>query len=172
MNIRMIDCSFRRFRYHEVRVEENSTKNQTKKTKKFHNACLRPLGQHKVVNAAYCSDGAFAHVPWRHGSVAHVNVTSEEYRKYERRVQSALRRIERRVVWLRQGTREVFGTILESNIYILIDTSSSMVNYIDFVKERLEILVREQLEARKCKSRGSNHLIRLFAVIQLLILND
>ena len=45
----------------------------------------------------------------------------------------------------------MFGTILESNIYILIDTSSSMVNYIDFVKERLEILVKEQLEARKCK---------------------
>ena len=110
-----------------------------------------PLFQSKVVNATYCSAGAFAHVPWRNGSVAHVNVTSEEYRKYERRVNSALRRIEKRISWLRQGTREVFGTILESNIYILIDTSSSMVNYIDFVKDRLEILVKEQLEARKCK---------------------
>ena len=128
-------------------------KGPTTKNEKIKNNTFRSLGQHKVVNAAYCSDGAFAHVPWRHGSVAHVNVTAEEYRKYERRVQSALRRIERRVVWLRQGTREVFGTILESNIYILIDTSSSMVNYIDFVKERLEILVKEQLEARKCKYR-------------------
>jgi hypothetical protein len=104
-----------------------------------------------VINATYCTDGCFAHVSWHNGTVAHVNMTAEEYRKYDARMTTGLRRLERRISWLRQGSREVFGTILEKKVYILIDTSSSMVNYIEFVKDRLEHLVKEQLEARKCK---------------------
>lgn len=42
-----------------------------------------------------------------------------------------------RIDWLQQGSREVFGTILEEQVYILIDTSLSMKDKLSLVKEKL-----------------------------------
>ena len=42
-----------------------------------------------------------------------------------------------RIDWLQQGSREVFGTILEEQVYILIDTSQSMKDKLSMVKEKL-----------------------------------
>ena len=36
----------------------------------------------------------------------------------------------------------MFGTILENNIYILIDTSQSMQHHLGFVKEKLRLLIQ------------------------------
>uniref|UniRef100_H2ZCD6 VWFA domain-containing protein n=1 Tax=Ciona savignyi TaxID=51511 RepID=H2ZCD6_CIOSA len=47
--------------------------------------------------------------------------------------------------WLQQGSREVFGTILEEQVYILIDTSQSMRDKLNLVKEKLFQLMQEQL---------------------------
>jgi hypothetical protein len=47
-----------------------------------------------------------------------------------------------RLLWLKKGSRDVFGTILEKNIYILIDTSKSMQNHLGFVKDKLRLLIQ------------------------------
>ncbi|KAL8616726.1 hypothetical protein ACOMHN_017764 [Nucella lapillus] len=47
--------------------------------------------------------------------------------------------------WLQQGSRALFGTVVEEEIYILLDTSASMQHSIHFVKERLLVLMQEQL---------------------------
>jgi len=47
-----------------------------------------------------------------------------------------------RITWLQQGSRELFGTIIERKLYILIDTSSSMAPSIQFVKEKFFLLLQ------------------------------
>lgn len=47
-----------------------------------------------------------------------------------------------RLTWLKKGSRDVFGAVLENNIYILIDTSQSMQHHLNFVKEKLRVLIQ------------------------------
>ena len=42
-----------------------------------------------------------------------------------------------RIHWLKQGSKEVFGTILEENVYILIDASKSMKDKLPVLKQKL-----------------------------------
>ncbi|CAH8502485.1 unnamed protein product [Schistosoma turkestanicum] len=104
------------------------------------NAIIQP----KLINAQYCNN--FVHVQWKNGKIVHVQITPEMYRSYYRRMQSRLTAIKHRLDLLRQGSRELFGTITEDNVYILIDTSTSMLSCIKFVKEKLLQLIYEQLK--------------------------
>ncbi|XP_070554779.1 von Willebrand factor A domain-containing protein 3B-like [Ptychodera flava] len=99
--------------------------------------------RNKLINAQYCDQ--FCHVLWRDGTVKHVHVTSDVHRQYERRMAVALDAIQQRIDWLQQGSRELFGTIIEDQVYILIDSSSSMQPHLDLVKEKLIRLMEEQL---------------------------
>ena len=47
-----------------------------------------------------------------------------------------------RIDWLQQGSRELFGTVIEDQIYILIDTSASMAPHIQFLKDKLFVLMQ------------------------------
>ncbi|XP_038055504.1 von Willebrand factor A domain-containing protein 3B-like [Patiria miniata] len=99
--------------------------------------------RNKLVNAKYCDK--FCHVTWKDGSLKHVHVTADIHRNYERKTLVALEDFQRRVDWLQQGSRELFGTIIEDEVYILIDTSNSMENHLGLVKEKLYKLMQEQL---------------------------
>lgn len=54
----------------------------------------------------------------------------------------ALESIQQRIDWLQQGSRELFGTVIEDQIYFLIDTSASMGPHIQFVKDKLFVLMQ------------------------------
>lgn len=54
----------------------------------------------------------------------------------------ALEQYDKRIKWLGKGSRELFGTVIENNIYILIDTSQSMQLSLDFVKQKLIALMQ------------------------------
>ncbi|PVD34305.1 hypothetical protein C0Q70_05576 [Pomacea canaliculata] len=101
------------------------------------------VGHEKLINAQYCE--RFPVVRWKDGRVVHVQVTPEVHRNYEQRMQVALNKIQQRVDWLKHGSRALFGTVVEEEIYILIDTSASMQHHIQFVKERLFVLMQEQI---------------------------
>ncbi|XP_013387557.1 von Willebrand factor A domain-containing protein 3B [Lingula anatina] len=103
--------------------------------------------QPKLINARYCDK--FAHVKWKNGKVVHVQVTPEVHRSYERRVNVVLDSLQQRIDWLQQGSRELFGTVIEDQIYILIDTSGSMAPSIQFVKDKLFVLMQEQLRHKQ-----------------------
>lgn len=47
-----------------------------------------------------------------------------------------------RIDWLNQGSRALFGTVIEDQIYIIIDTSASMLPSIQFLKEKLFVLMQ------------------------------
>lgn len=106
----------------------------------FHLVFFFQLRYKKLVNAKYCD--RFPVVRWKDGKVVHVQVTPELHRNYEQRILTALRAVQNRIDWLNQGSRALFGTLIEDQIYILIDTSESMVPSIQYVKDKLFLLMQ------------------------------
>ncbi|KAF6772838.1 hypothetical protein AHF37_07631 [Paragonimus kellicotti] len=107
----------------------------------------------KLINARYCDE--FVHVLWKDGSLVHVQVTPQLYQLYSRRVKATLTAIQRRIDWLCEGSRELFGTITEDEasffvqfVCVLIDTSTSMLPCLEFLKRKLLTLVQEQLKQK------------------------
>ena len=47
-----------------------------------------------------------------------------------------------RIDWLQQGSRELFGTVIEEQMYFLLDTSASMAPHIQFVKDKMFVLMQ------------------------------
>ncbi|XP_059819844.1 von Willebrand factor A domain-containing protein 3B-like isoform X2 [Hypanus sabinus] len=97
----------------------------------------------KLVNAKYCSH--FAHTQWKDGSVMHVYITAEKCKQYQQKMKTALEQMQRRINWLQKGSRELFGTIIEDQIYILVDTSQSMKDKLELVQRKIFQLMQEQL---------------------------
>ncbi len=65
-------------------------------------------------------------------------------RNYEERVKILLNSYETRLDWLSKGSRQLFGTVIEMNMCILIDTSESMNISLNFVKKKLMMLIEVQ----------------------------
>ncbi|XP_077152982.1 von Willebrand factor A domain-containing protein 3B isoform X2 [Ranitomeya variabilis] len=101
----------------------------------------------KMINAKYCD--RFVHVIWKDGSVVHVHISKEKCQWYEEKLKTALDKMNRRVQWLQNGSRELFGTILEDQVYILIDTSHSMKDKLFLLKEKILQLLQEQLKHKR-----------------------
>ncbi|ERE92686.1 von Willebrand factor A domain-containing protein 3B-like protein [Cricetulus griseus] len=97
----------------------------------------------KTVHAKYCR--RFIHVPWKNGSMVHVIITKEKFKWYSERIHIALARIQRRIKWLQDGSRVLFGKVRGDCIYVLIDTSHSMKSKLDLVKNKIIQLIQEQL---------------------------
>lgn len=98
----------------------------------------------RLVNAQYCCE-LFAHIRWPTGELMHVQVSPEVYRLYEERMLICMNAMERRLNWLKRGSRAVFGTIVEDHVYLLIDTSESMLPHMQFLKDRIYLLLQVSL---------------------------
>ncbi|KAM3936128.1 von Willebrand factor A domain-containing protein 3B [Leptodactylus fuscus] len=131
------DCAFR----HSDGVVDIKTKpeNESVQTDAENNK--------KLINAKYCD--RFVHMLWEDGCVVHVHISKEKCRWYEEKMKTVLDKIHRRIKWLQNGSRELFGTILEDQVYILIDTSLSMKDKLFLVKEKILQLLQEQLKHKK-----------------------
>lgn len=79
----------------------------------------------------------------------HVHVTPDLHRNYNQNITMCLEMYEKRIDWLSKGSRELFGTVIENNICILVDTSQSMHLSLDFVKRKLQVLIQEQLKSKQ-----------------------
>eukprot|EP00795_Rhopilema_esculentum_P000270 gene270-9918_t len=101
----------------------------------------------KLVNARYCDK--FAHVRWKDGELMHVHVSGPMHRSYEERVLATVESYRKRMEWLQQGSRELFGTIVEDQVAILIDTSSSIASRLFLIKDKLYRLMQEQLRHKR-----------------------
>lgn len=72
-------------------------------------------------------------------------VTPKQWKIYIKQVKAAFKRYKERLAWLSTGTRKIFGTVLEKNITIAVDTSGSMVETLPFVQRCLGKLVHQQI---------------------------
>ncbi|XP_045213175.2 von Willebrand factor A domain-containing protein 3A-like isoform X3 [Mercenaria mercenaria] len=102
----------------------------------------------KQVSAKYCDIFPSINIK---GTVKHLQLMPHELEDYEKQVEKVLKRYLKRLQWLLSGSRRVFGTVVHRKCAILIDTSGSMVPYMEELKKELASLIWEQLYRQGCR---------------------
>ena len=82
------------------------------------------------------------HSRWNTEKTVHVQLTNRVHKTYRAKVEGVIRKCEERLEWLKKGSRQLFGTLLESKVVILIDTSSSLKERLDLIKNKVEQLLQ------------------------------
>ncbi|XP_052535364.1 von Willebrand factor A domain-containing protein 3A-like isoform X1 [Tympanuchus pallidicinctus] len=103
---------------------------------------------HKKVSAKYCTIFPSVEI---NGVVRHLQVQSKELEIYIEQMEKVLLRYLQRIQWLLSGSRRLFGTILEANVCVLIDTSGSMDPYLPHITKELTSLIWEQLRKNEVR---------------------
>ncbi|XP_065416052.1 von Willebrand factor A domain-containing protein 3A isoform X3 [Chrysemys picta bellii] len=103
---------------------------------------------HKKVSAKYCTIFPSVEI---NGIVKHLQFQPKELEDYVEQMERVLRCYIRRIQWLLSGSRRLFGTILETKVCILIDTSGSMDPYLQQVTKELTSLIWEQLRKNNAR---------------------
>ncbi|XP_071616839.1 von Willebrand factor A domain-containing protein 3A isoform X2 [Heliangelus exortis] len=103
---------------------------------------------HKKVSAKYCTIFPSVEI---NGIVKHLQFQPKELEMYTEQLEKVLQRYVERIQWLLSGSRRLFGTILEANICVLIDTSGSMDPYLPQVTRELASLIWEQLRKNEVR---------------------
>ncbi|XP_036408030.1 von Willebrand factor A domain-containing protein 3A [Megalops cyprinoides] len=85
------------------------------------------------------------------GTVKHLQVTPRELDQYLTQTERLLHRYRQRMQWLLCGSRRVFGTVLEQDVCILLDTSGSMATFLPEVTKELTSLIWDQLHRNKIR---------------------
>ncbi|XP_009884775.1 PREDICTED: von Willebrand factor A domain-containing protein 3A [Charadrius vociferus] len=102
----------------------------------------------KKVSAKYCTIFPSVEI---NGVVKHLQFQPEELEIYTEQLEKVLQRYTERIQWLLSGSRRLFGTILEANICVLIDTSGSMDPYLPHIAKELTSLIWEQLRKNEVR---------------------
>ncbi|XP_070340874.1 von Willebrand factor A domain-containing protein 3A isoform X2 [Equus asinus] len=110
--------------------------------------CSHQKSAQRSASAKYCSVFPSVEI---NGTVRHIQWTPRELEAYITHLEKVIRRYVQRLQWLLSGSRRLFGTILESKVCILLDTSGSMGPYLQQVKTELILLIWEQLR-KHCDS--------------------
>ncbi|KFZ53138.1 von Willebrand factor A domain-containing protein 3A, partial [Antrostomus carolinensis] len=103
---------------------------------------------HKKVSAKYCAIFPSTEI---NGVVKHLQFQPRELEIYTEQLQKVLQRYIERIQWLLSGSRRLFGTILEANVCVLIDTSGSMDPYLPHIMKELTSLIWEQLRKNEVR---------------------
>ncbi|XP_049647607.1 von Willebrand factor A domain-containing protein 3A isoform X1 [Accipiter gentilis] len=103
---------------------------------------------HKKVSAKYCTIFPSVEI---NGVVKHLQFQSKELETYTEQLEKVLQRYIQRIQWLLSGSRRLFGTILEANVCVLIDTSGSMDPYLPHITKELTSLIWEQLRKNEVR---------------------
>nr|XP_031543137.1 von Willebrand factor A domain-containing protein 3A [Vicugna pacos] len=104
--------------------------------------CTHQKSVQRSASAKHCSVFPSTEI---NGMVRHIQCTPREMEAYITGLEKLMRRYVQRLQWLLSGSRRLFGTILESKVCILLDTSGSMGPYLQQVKTELVLLIWEQL---------------------------
>ncbi|XP_010154088.1 PREDICTED: von Willebrand factor A domain-containing protein 3A, partial [Eurypyga helias] len=103
---------------------------------------------HKKVTAKYCTIFPSVEI---NGVVKHLQIQPKELAIYTEQLEKVVQRYIKRIQWLLSGSRRLFGTILETNVCVLIDTSGSMDPYLPHITKELISLIWEQLRKNEVR---------------------
>ena len=78
---------------------------------------------------------------WEGERVVHIELTNHIHRLYREKVEKVLSECRDRLSWLKKGSRELFGTLLEDRLVVVIDTSASMKDRLELVKTKIQQLI-------------------------------
>ena len=79
----------------------------------------------------------------------HVQMVPRKHKIYEQKLEDLCKKCIDRLAWLREGSRELFGTLLEDKIVVIIDTSSSLKERLELIKEKVQQLIEVRLYVRQ-----------------------
>ncbi|XP_043105950.1 von Willebrand factor A domain-containing protein 3A [Puntigrus tetrazona] len=83
---------------------------------------------------------------WHDGTMKNLHVDLPSVQKYQKRLMDAVRLFERRVRWLnRTGSQQIWGTVCEQRVQVLLDMSGMNAHYQLHLQHALRILLQEQL---------------------------
>ncbi|KAI4896397.1 hypothetical protein NFI96_017127, partial [Prochilodus magdalenae] len=89
---------------------------------------------------------AMVQFEWHDGTVKNVHVDPSLLQSYQKRLLRAERVLEDRAVWLSStGSRQIWGTICEQSVQILLDMSEMNSHYRLHIQHAVRLLLQEQL---------------------------
>lgn len=93
---------------------------------------------------------------WEGERVVHIELTNHIHRLYQEKVEKVLSECRNRLSWLKKGSRELFGTLLEDQLVVVIDTSASMKDRLELVKTKIQQLIEVSRNNRSNYFRNQN----------------
>nr|XP_048316113.1 von Willebrand factor A domain-containing protein 3A isoform X2 [Myodes glareolus] len=111
-------------------------------------SCRLQKSAHRAASAKHCCAIPSVEI---NGVVRHIQWTLWEMEMYITSMEKVMKGYVQRLQWLLSGSRRLFGTILESNVCIVLDTSGSMSPYLQWMKTEMVLLIWEQLR-KHCDS--------------------
>ena len=74
--------------------------------------------------------------------MVHIQLSDHTHGKYCDKVNSVMGACQCRLDWLKSGSREMFGTLVENKVAMVIDTSASMGERLNLVKDKIHQLLK------------------------------
>ncbi|XP_029626803.1 von Willebrand factor A domain-containing protein 3A isoform X3 [Salmo trutta] len=88
---------------------------------------------------------AMVQFEWHDGTVKNVHVDLPLIYHYQKQLMSAVAVLERRVRWLSSGSRQIWGTVCEQRVVIVVDMSMMIPGFSLHIQHSLRVLLEEQL---------------------------
>ena len=74
--------------------------------------------------------------------MVHIELSDHVHHVYRDKMEKVLNNCRDRLSWLKEGSRELFGTLLEERLVVVVDTSSSMKDRLELVKCKTQQLIQ------------------------------
>ena len=71
----------------------------------------------------------------------HVQMAPRRHKLYQRKVEDVCVSCVERLAWLKGGSRELFGTLLENKVVVVVDTSFSLKERLPLIKHKVKQLL-------------------------------
>ncbi len=85
-------------------------------------------------------------IPWEDGTLKYLHVDVHGIEAYLSSLQHfILSKLQRRLSWLQCGSRVPFGTLLESRVLVVVDSSYAVMGQILKLQQHFKTLLEEQL---------------------------
>ncbi|KAJ8383982.1 hypothetical protein AAFF_G00212260 [Aldrovandia affinis] len=91
---------------------------------------------------------AMVQFEWHDGTVKNVHVDPPLLHTYQKQLAHAVQVMEKRVAWLSTGSRQIWGTVCEQRVVVLVDLSLWNAQYLPHIQLSLRLLLQEQLANR------------------------
>ncbi|XP_028395207.1 von Willebrand factor A domain-containing protein 3A-like [Dendronephthya gigantea] len=92
---------------------------------------------------------SMAQFPWHDGSIKNVHVDPTLLFVYQEQLDSTVQHYLRRIDWLSTGCQQIFGTLVEQRVIIIVDISVSTRPCFNVLKKDLKVLFEQQMANKK-----------------------
>lgn len=72
----------------------------------------------------------------------HVQMAPRKHKLFREKVEKVHVSCLQRLAWLKAGSRELFGTLLENKVVVVVDTSSSLKERLPLIKDKVKQLLK------------------------------